>query len=325
MSELLVRARDVGMTYHPTSWWLRLFVKSSLTESVTALRDIHLDLRRGEILGVVGPNGAGKSTLFRAIVGQLIPTTGTIEILGVDPVRAGQELRRQIGFMPADDRTLFLRQSCLDNLRFRGRLLGLRGQSLETKVADVLDVVGIGYAADRAAVALSSGMRYRLMLARALLGDPQILILDEPTGPLDPMVAHDFIRTLRELATSRDIGVIVSSHRMDDVEAMPQRVLLLHEGSIRYDGPVEELRRRNMQPLIDIRMTTGLGASQAAESLQAAGFDAIANADVVTVSGALTAGPVLEAIGETAGIVQIAPRARSLREVITLAIRSEDT
>lgn len=323
-SDALLVARDVTVTYHPTPRWLRAFIKSAVQAPVHAVQGVDLTLHRGEIIAVVGPNGAGKSTLFRSLMGLLEPSDGHVEVLGSPIVGAPSVLRRQISFMPPDDRTLFLRQTAMQNMLFRGHLLGLRGTELGQQARDALGVVGIAEASDRAVAALSTGMRFRLMLARALLGGPQILILDEPTGPLDPVAAHDFIGMLVNLVHERGIGAIVSSHRMDDVEAMPQRLVLLDRGRVRFDGPVAALQGSWHEHTVVITTHDEDTASALAESLAVApGTSAEALGPSVHVISSLTIGELLGSVPRTHAIVDVQRLRPSLREALARVVREQ--
>ena len=239
---LVVEAHQLSKVYEPTPKWMRLLARSYTKESVVALRDVTLTVAAGQILVVIGPNGAGKSTLFRILTGLTTPSTGRATILGMDPETQAHRIRRLLGFMPAEDRTLILRLTCRENLRFHGRLQGLSEKTLLDKIDSILEVVGLLGAGDWIAFALSSGMRARLMLARAMLHEPQVLILDEPTGSIDPIGAHDFLQLIREVTAKRGIATLISSHRLEEIEALRENVLLLDRGSVIHKGNLNETR-----------------------------------------------------------------------------------
>jgi ABC-2 type transport system ATP-binding protein len=210
---------------------------------VAALDDVSFALHPGEICAVVGPNGAGKSTLFRILIGLTTATSGDVEVLGIPAAKAGAAVRRQIGFASADDRSLLLRQTCYHNLAFHGRLQGLPERQLSGRIAEVLELVGLSHATDRAGFALSAGMRARLQLARALLHEPRLLILDEPTGTVDPLGAHEILGVIQTIVREKNMALIISSHRLEEIEALRDRVLLLDKGRVVYDGDLGSLRR----------------------------------------------------------------------------------
>src|SRR5438552_16264465 len=130
--------------------------------------------------------------------------------------------------MAGADRTLWLRQTCEQNLEFRGRLQGLHGDALRVRIKDALDAVGLSDVADRVGFALSSGMRARLQLACALLHEPPVLILDEPTGTVDPVGSFELLEMIRRVTTERRLAVLFSTHRVDEIEALGEKAILLH-------------------------------------------------------------------------------------------------
>jgi ABC-2 type transport system ATP-binding protein len=206
----------------------------------------------GHICAVVGPNGAGKSTLFRVLTGLTTPDGGSATIAGLDVTHDSYHVRHLIGFHPADDKTVFGRNTCRENLAFHGKMQGMPNRILERRIREVLDVVGLGHARDRVAVALSSGMRSRLQLARALLHRPKVLILDEPTGTLDPVAAFELMNIITHLAIEEGLAVLISSHRLEEIEALHDHVVLMDEGKVVYQGDLEKLRRRWEAPRLEI-------------------------------------------------------------------------
>ena len=326
--ELLVDVRGVSLTYLPTARWLRWLIRSAIDEPVHALTDVDLRLEAGRICGVIGPNGAGKSTLFRLLVGLLLPTSGSVEVVGVNTAEGDLELRRHVGFMPADDRTLFLRYSCVENLQFQARLHGYDARAAAVRIDEVLEQVELTHARDRAAVALSSGMRYRLLLARALIHRPRLLILDEPTGPMDPVTAHRFIETLKGIVDRDGVGALVSSHRMDDIEALPDRVVLLDEGEIVYDGGVDRLRGIYVDSVLTLTAASAAGAQDIAAALtrMADVDDVHADDDVLRVVTHAPVGPLLHELGGLVDqVVDVARSPMALRDVMARVIDERRT
>ena len=203
---------------------------------VVALERIDLTVPRGCILGLVGPNGAGKTTLIRILVGALTPDDGTIEVLGMDPRRERHELRAQIGYMP-QAAVLYQDLTVVENVTFFAR--GHLDDGIAHRVDSVLDFVDLGDAADRPVQALSGGQRQRASLAAALVHEPRMLFLDEPTAGVDPALRHAFWRRFRELSDS-GVTVIVSTHQMDEVVHC-DRVALIRAGAILADSTPREL------------------------------------------------------------------------------------
>ena len=213
---------------------MKALVRTNITEPVQALGDISFTVNPGEIVAVVGPNGAGKTTTFRILVGLTTPTKGSAAVMGYDSTNESVAVRSLVGWMPGDDRSMLMRLTCTQNLLFHGRLQGLKGRDLDRRITDMLQLVGLGHAANKTIFALSAGMRARIQLARALLHDPAILVLDEPTGAVDPVAAHGLLALIT------------------GIEALESRVILLDKGMIRYHSDLRTLRERLDRPCLEI-------------------------------------------------------------------------
>jgi len=201
----------------------------------------HVDLRTGQgITGLLGPNGAGKTTLLRTIATVLRPDEGRIRAFGLDPGDAAQrrEIRRRLGYQPQEP-GFFQSFTVLAFLDYVAILKELSGrEERRREVRRVIDLVDLGAVANRKIRKLSGGMRRRVALAQALLGRPQLLILDEPTAGLDPEQRLRFREVVSQVAAEQT--VILSTHQTDDVAAVCDRVVVLHEGRARFEGtPVE--------------------------------------------------------------------------------------
>src|SRR3990172_8808665 len=231
--------------YEPYSRGMKLLLRTSVKEPVVAIDDISLEVHPGDLLAVLGPNGAGKSTLFRVLTGLTTPTKGRASILGHDTTRESTAVRRLVGFMPAENRTLLLRHTSRENLAFHGRLQGISKRHLADRIDETLEKVGLFEARDRVGFALSSGMLARLMLARAILHEPSVLILDEPTGAVDPIGSFELLGLVQEIAKKQDLAVLISSHRLDEVE-------LLDKGHVVYSGDLDAMLVHSKRPVIEI-------------------------------------------------------------------------
>jgi len=194
---------------------------------IVALENIHLTVPRGSILGLVGPNGAGKTTLLRILVGALTPDAGSIEVLGMDPHKERHALRAQIGYMP-QAAVLYQDLTVVENVTFFAR--GHLANGVAERVGTVLDFVDLNDARNRPVQDLSGGQRQRASLAAALVHEPHMLFLDEPTAGVDPALRHAFWRRFRELSDS-GVTVVVSTHQMDEVVHC-DRVALIRAGTI---------------------------------------------------------------------------------------------
>lgn len=224
-----------------------------------------LDLRidAGTVFGLLGPNGAGKTTTILMLMGLTEVTSGTVRVLGLDPVRQPLEVKRAVGYMP-DTVGFYDDLTARENLRYSGKLAGLRGERLEARIDAVLARVRLTEAADRLAKTFSRGMRQRLGLAEVLLKQPRIAILDEPTSGLDPQSTHEFLDMIRGLK-AEGLTVLLSSHLLDRVQAVCDRVGLFHLGRMVLEGTVDELARRVLggghRITVEARGGTGLAAA----------------------------------------------------------------
>ena len=204
---------------------------------VDAVRAASFDLQQGETVALVGHNGAGKTTLMKLMLGLIRPTSGSIEVLGDDPAAGQFAARRQLGFLP-------------ENVAFNPGLTGRETLAFYARlkrqpafaVAPLLDRVGLTVAADRRVGTYSKGMRQRLGLAQALLGEPRVLLLDEPTTGLDPALRQSFYDTVEELR-GRGATVLLSSHALTELEERAGRVIIMNRGIKVADGSLGELRR----------------------------------------------------------------------------------
>jgi ABC-2 type transport system ATP-binding protein len=206
-----------------------------------ALAGVDLSFDRG-ITGLLGPNGAGKTTLLRIVGTSIAADTGTVRLLGRDPLASQAdvtEIRRHLGYLPQEmgfprDMTAF------GFTEYVAVLKEWNDKDQRTReVRRVLDLVGLGTLSGKRVVKLSGGQRRRVALAQALLGDPRILVLDEPTTGLDPTQRADLRRTLSVVAGQ--CTVLLSTHQTEDVAALCERVVVLADGQVRFDGPVQEM------------------------------------------------------------------------------------
>jgi ABC-2 type transport system ATP-binding protein len=191
-----------------------------------ALDGITFDVNPGEVFGFLGPNGAGKTTAIRILTGQLRPTAGRAEVLGCDVVTQRDRLKPQVGVV-FEHQNVYERLSARDNLLFTARLYGVDRRRIEETLAQV----GLADRAHEPVKQFSNGMRQRLLIARALLPEPKVLFLDEPTRGLDPNVARDIRHFVAGLAQS-GVTVFLTTHYMEEADRLAQRVAILHQGRI---------------------------------------------------------------------------------------------
>ncbi len=214
-------------------------------EYTFALKDVTLDIRRGEFFGLLGSNGAGKTTLFKLLATLLLPDSGTATVAGYDIVNQAADVRRVLTPVIADERSLYWRLSALENLRLFARLYGMRGEDGRLRIEQVLEIVGLTDTGQKLVGAFSSGMKQRLLIGRALLSSPGILLLDEPTRSLDPLSARDFRRFLREEIVERQgCTILLATHNAEEALELCDRVAVLHKGQLLAQGMVDELVER---------------------------------------------------------------------------------
>ena len=214
-------------------------MRGAASEPVHALQEASFSVEPGEVVGLVGPNGAGKTTLIKIIGTLLEPTHGRATVDGFDVVTHSMQVRERIGVVLADDRGLYWRLSGRRNLELFGVLSGLTRAGARARAEALLDLVELTDR-DKLVFGYSSGMRTRLNLARALLANPQLLVLDEPTRSLDPLAATWVGELVRRLA-GEGHAVLMASHRLDEVVSMCDRAVVLMGGEIRHVGAVSDL------------------------------------------------------------------------------------
>ncbi len=240
--EPVIIVDSLTKVYEPSGRWMRFLLKSAIDHPVQALAGVSMSVREGEVCAVVGPNGAGKSTLFRILMGLTTPSSGTATVMGLDATTDSRRVRGLVGWMPADSQTLFLRHTSYQNLWFHGRLQGLGSPKLEKRIDETLEMVGLAHARNYSCHAMSTGMRARLLLARALLHRPRVLILDEPTGTVDPIGAHQLLSLIQRLTYELRIAVLLSSHRLEEIDALRDNVMFLDRGQLVHWGHLDSLR-----------------------------------------------------------------------------------
>ncbi|MBC5825231.1 MAG: ABC transporter ATP-binding protein [Candidatus Eremiobacteraeota bacterium] len=213
----------------------------------TVLHDICLSVRRGELFGLLGPNGAGKTTLLKVLATLAIPDRGAIVVDGIDAATDALGVKARIGLCTSEERSFYFRLSARENLTFFGAMVGLHGKPLERRIKEVVEVVDLEADLDRRFDGYSSGMRQRLTLARALLSDPEILFLDEPTRAVDPIHAES-LRTLikQELVQRRGKTVVLATNLLDEAWNLCDTVAVLRAGRIAAIGPPKSLDARFM-------------------------------------------------------------------------------
>ncbi len=209
--------------------------------SLTAVDDLTLSIARGEVLGFLGPNGAGKTTTMRMIAGFLEPTGGSIQVCGFNVATDPIEIKRRIGYLP-EGAPIYGDMTCRGFLGFVAEVRGYRGAEKKRRIAEVVDTVSLNAVLNQTIDTLSKGFKRRVGLAQAILHDPDVLILDEPTDGLDPNQKHHVRELIGTMAS--DKAIIISTHILEEVEAVCTRAVVINQGRLVADGSAEELLAR---------------------------------------------------------------------------------
>jgi ABC-2 type transport system ATP-binding protein len=203
-----------------------------------ALRRLTFSITRGQVVALLGPNGAGKTTLMRILTGYVSPSNGTAQVAGYDVERDRLEVAARVGYLP-ENGPLYLDMTPYESLEFFGAARSLGGAELTARIDTVARQCGIGDILNKVTGRLSKGLRQRVGMAQALLHDPDVLILDEPTTGLDPVQVREFRKQIRALSGSKT--VLISTHILNEVDAIADRVLVLDDGALVFDGTPSEL------------------------------------------------------------------------------------
>src|SRR5881398_2975612 len=231
-----IEAEKLVRTYKQTSGFPR-----RRTKTIEAVRGIDFEVAEGELFGLLGPNGAGKTTTIKMLVTLLIPTSGTARVLGHDVVRDAQAVRRRIGYVFGGDRGAYERLSGLDNLRYFSELYGVPPKVQKQRIPELLELVGLNGRERERVEGYSRGMRQRLHIARGLIHDPPVMVLDEPTIGLDPVGARDLRATIAEL-TRAGKTVLLTTHYMFEADGLCNRIAVIAKGKLVAQGTPAELK-----------------------------------------------------------------------------------
>lgn len=235
---------------------VRRLLKRRGPDVVQALDGVSLQVHAGEIFGLVGRNGQGKTTLIKSTCGLIEPTAGQVRVFGYDSVRELREVKRRVGLVSADERSFYYRLTGSQNLAFFGRLHGLGERVLAERIDQLSETFELTPVLDRAFQEYSSGNKQRLAIVRALLPDPPLLLLDEPTRSLDPISAEGLRRALRHWARlGQQKTVLITTHNLAEVEQLCERVAILSRGRVIECARLDELRLKYARDeLVELRV-----------------------------------------------------------------------
>lgn len=239
MAERAIDVQNLKKYFAPASAGWRAFLQPFVRATHCALAGVSFSVEPGECVAIMGPNGAGKSTLFRILATLILPTDGRAAINGFDVLTQAQGTRQQFGYHTGGDEGFYTRLTGRANLAFFAAMNNLSSGEIAERIAAVSEQIGISEALDAQVRTLSTGMTHRLGLARAILHEPRVLLLDEPTRSLDPLAASDFRRLLKEdLVKRHGTTLLFSSHSAAEVEEIADRVVLLEKGRVAaFDTP----------------------------------------------------------------------------------------
>jgi ABC-2 type transport system ATP-binding protein len=221
-----------------------LFGRGVKSGTRAALTNVSFRLYPGETLGLLGPNGAGKTTLLKIIATLLAPTSGQVLINGVDMKKDSIAARRSLGMVNSDERSFYWRLTGRQNLNFFAALYGIPERVAKERIAMLLEVLGLTYAADRKFHGYSSGMKQKLAIARGLMNEPRVVLYDEPTRALDPLSAQGIRRWIQENQTRASHQAhLLATNQLYEAEQLCQRVIIVNRGTIIAQGTIDEIRR----------------------------------------------------------------------------------
>ena len=244
----LVSVKGVSMQFPITKRFRELALQPFRPRRLfSALTAVTLDVLRGDRIAVLGPNGAGKTTLLKLMGGLLLPTEGEVVVNGVSTLAHNTAARKSVGFVMNEERSFFWRLSALQNLEFFAALDNQPADTLRDRCLELIHFVGLEAHADKPVATFSSGMKQRLALARGLLGEPEVLILDEPTRTLDPMAYEEFAGLINE-RLHKDSGktILIATHRLDEALRLCEKVLVVNQGRLAGFDRTQDLAGRGI-------------------------------------------------------------------------------
>jgi ABC-2 type transport system ATP-binding protein len=261
-----ISIQNVSKTYPVPLAGTRRFLRMKARAPVEALNEVSLEVREGEVFGLIGRNGAGKTTLAKIIATLVQPTDGVVSVRGFDSVREEARVRAQVGLASAEERSFYWRLTVEQNLVFFSRLYGLGAREVSRRIEELLELFELTELRRRRFGELSTGNKQRMAVARAMLNSPPVLLLDEPTRSLDPLAASRMRELIGSLARgARPVTILLTSHNLAEVEELCERVAVISRGRIRAVDEPRELRasHRNRERVsLTLRGVTAESASE---------------------------------------------------------------
>ena len=269
-----IETQDLSQRFSILKSYRDLFLHPFQKKEITALSEVNISIRQGELFALLGPNGAGKTTLIKILTTLILPSSGKAFVNGLDVTKYGREVRRKIGYVVSDERSFYWRLTGRQNLRFFATLNNLAAGDAAVRIRSLLGIVELEQDADRMFKDYSTGMRQKLAIARGLLTDPDVIFMDEPTKALDPITAHNIRKLIREkVIGEQKRSVLYATHNLQEAEELCDRLAIISKGSIEYVGTVDALKkkyRHDVRYIIRLRNADNdlIGRIEAIPSLQ---------------------------------------------------------
>jgi sodium transport system ATP-binding protein len=257
----MIEVRDVSKTFKLSRQQKREMGNRFSGETVDAVASVSFECRPGRVFGLLGPNGAGKTTTLRMIATTLRPTGGSIQLMGHDVEREPERVRARLGFLTGSTQ-LYDRLTALELVKYYADLHGVRGDVFKQRVGEIFGALEIASYADRRIGKLSTGMRQKVSIARAMIHDPDVLVLDEATAGLDVIASRAIMNLIRQ-ARDRGKTILFSTHRMGEVGLLCDDLALMHAGKLLYNGTYSDFSKAMQAPTLEdefIRRIEAAGA-----------------------------------------------------------------
>ncbi len=240
----MLEVKGVHMIYPVAKRYKEIITQPFKNNFKHALNNINMNVQLGDRIAFLGANGAGKTSLLKLIGGLLLPTKGNILINNYDTALHNLEARKSVGFILNEERSFYWRLTGKQNLAFFGTLDNIYGKQLKSKVDNLISVVGLESAADSLVGTYSSGMKQRLAIARGLLSDPKILVLDEPTRTLDPIAAEEIKQLLNKIYSEDDRILLIATHNLEEADTLCNRICIMKKGYVIVDEELKDIKQK---------------------------------------------------------------------------------
>jgi len=240
---ICIETHHLTKKFPKTKRYRELILKPFESNYITAVSDISIKIKTGELYGLLGPNGAGKTTLIKILCALVYPTAGTAYVNGKEITKQGDQIKREIGYVLSDERSFYWRLTGRQNLKFFATLNNIRGKEAEKRIDHLLEFLDLSGNADQMFKDYSTGMRRKLAIARGLINNPEIIFMDEPTSGLDPVIARK-IRTLikEKLVGQENKTVIFATHNLHEAEELCDSIAVIDRGKIKTQGHLDQIK-----------------------------------------------------------------------------------